>query len=169
VNITIPENIQPIYTIEKNTIEIKITNTGKNRDTFYISVWPSTWVTLNKYFVTLNPNEDAIFSLTVEPPINAQTGNMMFSISARSADTGEGTSKNIILDIRRRTGIYISELKLNQEVIKSGESLVIQPVITNLDTISSRQILITTKILKDNLLIQKFEEEVLIEPADLFS
>lgn len=164
IDIILPEKIPTIYTTEKNLIKIAIVNIGEKKDTFYISVWPSAWVTLDRYFATLNPGQSETFSLTIEPPIDAPTGNTVFYISARSVDTGEGITKDIVLTLRRKTGIYISELKLNQQIVKPGENLVIQPIITNLETTKSKQVFITTKILKDDLLVQKLEGELLVEP-----
>lgn len=165
VEIKVPDTIQTIYTLEKTTIEIFIKNTGTNKDTFYLGVWPSSWVSLEKYFVTLNGEQSETIKLTIEPPIDSNIGNVVFTISARSIDTDSSASKEMILNIRRRTGTYISDIKLNQELVKPGDTLSIQPVLVNLDKTQSKQVIVSTKILKDNLSIYNFNNEVLLEPG----
>ncbi|MFN6992142.1 MAG: hypothetical protein ACK4MM_05420 [Fervidobacterium sp.] len=164
VEIELPSTPQTIYTLEKTYIDITIKNTGVNKDTFYISVWPSNWVSLEKYFVTLNGGQSGTVKLTIEPPIDSDAGNVVFTVSARSIDTGASTSKDMILNIRRKTGAYISSIKLNQELVKPGDTLSIQPVLVNLDKTQSRHVIVLTKILKDGMSVYSFDSEVLLEP-----
>lgn len=164
VEITVPSTIQTIYTLEKTTIDVTIKNTGANKDTFYISVWPSSWISLEKYFVILNGGQSETVKLTIEPPIDSDVGNVVFTVSVRSIDTGLSASKEMVLNIRRRTGTYISDIKLNQELVKPGDTLSIQPMLVNLDKTQSKHVIVSTKILKDKTSVYSFENEVLLEP-----
>ncbi|MBU5689803.1 MAG: hypothetical protein QXM68_00205 [Candidatus Aenigmatarchaeota archaeon] len=154
-----------IYTLEKTEIKFKITNDGSKKDTYYIGVWPTNWVMLEKYFVILNPGESEIVSFVVEPPIDSNIGNVIFTVTARSTDTKDYGSNDVVLNIRRRTGTYISQLKLNQEILKPGDTLVIQPLVVNLDKTQSKRVIISAKIFKEDKLIKSIEEEALIQPA----
>jgi hypothetical protein len=156
---------ETVYTLEKSTVKFNIINDGPQKDTFYIAVWPSSWISLEKYFVTLSPNEEQTVYFTVEPPIDANIGNVVFSVSARSTDTGETATKEIILNMRRRTGTFISDLKLNQDIVSPKDTLVIQPVLVNLDKTLSKQVIVRTKIMKADHTIKAFEDEVLLQPS----
>lgn len=161
-------NVETIYTSERSTIEVTVKNTGLSKDTFIISpgVWPSKLqVTVGLGRVTLNPGESEVIKLTFEPTEDAETGTVLSKFSVTSLNTGLSEYKDIIINVRRRTGTYISEIKLNQEIVKPGETLSIQPVLVNLDKTQSKHLMIKTKITKDKVLIQSFEEEVLLEPA----
>ncbi len=156
---------ETVYTLEKSVVKFKITNDGQQKDTFYIGVWPSSWISLEKYFVVLNPGQSEMVQFTIEPPIDANIGNVVFSVAAKSTDTGQSGSQDVILNVRRRTGTYISDLKLNQDVVQPKETLVIQPFLVNLDKTQSKQVIVKTKILKDDKLVKMFEEQVLLQPA----
>lgn len=152
-----------VYTMEKSSVKFKIINDGFQKDTFYLSVWPSNWVSLERYFVTLYPGEEELLQFTVEPPMNA-AGNIIFTVSARSTDTGQAGSGEIILNIKRRTGTYISDIRLNQDKLVPKETLVIQPILVNLDKTQSKQLVVKTRIAKDDRLIKMFEDELLLPP-----
>jgi len=156
---------ETIYTLEKSYVRFRLTNDGSKKDTFYIGVWPSSWISLEKYFVVLNPGESETLQFSVEPPIDANIGNVVFSITAKSTDTGATTNEDIILSVRRRTGTYISDIKLNQDIVSPKETVLIQPVLVNLDKTQSKQVIVRTKIVKDGNQIKMFEEEALLQPS----
>ncbi|MEM5799141.1 MAG: hypothetical protein QXZ43_00530 [Candidatus Aenigmatarchaeota archaeon] len=154
-----------VYTMEKSFVKFRLINDGDKKDTFYISVWPSSWISLEKYFVVLEPGKSEVIQFSVEPPIDANIGNVVFSVSARSTDTGKTTTQDIILNVRRKTGTYISDIKLNQDILSPKDTLLIQPVLVNLDKTQSKQVIVRTKILKNGNQIAMFEEEVLLQPS----
>jgi len=163
VKIEFVEYPEAIYTMEKSVVKFKIINDGLQKDTFYLSVWPSSWVSLEKYFVTLSPGEEEVLEFTIEPPMNA-VGNTIFFVSARSTDTAQVTREEIILNLKRRTGTYISDIKLNQQVLVPGETLLIQPTLVNLDKTQSKQVVVRIRIMKDDRMIKMFEDELLLQP-----
>ncbi|MBU5688868.1 MAG: hypothetical protein KQA41_01420 [Candidatus Aenigmarchaeota archaeon] len=156
---------ETVYTLEKSFVKFRLTNDGDKKETFYISVWPSSWISLEKYFVVLDPGKSEVVQFSVEPPIDANIGNIVFSVSARSTDSGNVTTEDIILNVRRRTGTYISDIKLNQDILSPKETLLIQPVLVNLDKTQSKQLIIRTKIFKDGNQIKMFEEQALLQPS----
>ena len=160
--VQVPETL---YTLEKSEIRFTIKNDGNKKDTYYIGIWPTNWVILEKYFVILNPGDSETLKFFVEPPIDTNIGNVIFTVSARSTDTSDYGYKDVVLNIRRRTGTYISQIKLNQEILNPGDTMVIQPLVVNLDKTQSKTIVVVTKIFKDEKLINLLEEEVLIQPS----
>ncbi|MFH8080433.1 MAG: hypothetical protein QXO84_00960 [Candidatus Aenigmatarchaeota archaeon] len=155
---------ETVYTLEKTTVKFKIINDDGQRDTFYIGIWPSSWISLEKYFVSLDPNEEEIIKFVIEPPIDADVGNVVFSIKAKSTQTTKIASLDIILNIRRRTGTYFSDLTLNQDVFSPKETLIIKPMLVNLDKTQGKHVMVKTKILKDEEQIAVLDEELILQP-----
>ncbi|MCX8179572.1 MAG: hypothetical protein N3E38_02435 [Candidatus Aenigmarchaeota archaeon] len=165
VKIEILDYPETVYTLEKSTVRFKLINDGTQRDTFYIGVWPSSWISLEKYFVTLNAGEEETLRFVVEPPIFAETGNIVFTITAKSTLTDEVVSEDIILNVRRRVGTYISDVVLNQEIVLPKETLFIKSVLVNLDKTRSKHVILRTSIIKDEKQVKVFEDEVLLEAS----
>ncbi len=164
VEIMGPDSIRTIYMGQKNNIEITVKNIGDASDTFYVSLWPNQWSSVDRYSVTIGPSETGIFVVTLEPPRNSQKGVFLYTFSVASVSTSKSTSKDLLFNFKRDMEIYLSELKINSQILNVGETLLIQPVITNLNEVKPKDILITTKIFRDNLLIQKFEDQIRIDP-----
>lgn len=164
VNLFSPDSAILIYAGEQNTIDIPIKNTGEKEDTIFISVWPTDWVNLKRYWVKLQPNETKTVSLIVEPPENSKEGVTFFTITSNSLDSGDSVSSPLYLNVKRKTDIFLSEIKLNKQLLVPGESLAIQPVITNLDKYNTLEVLVTTDIYRDGQLVQKMEDQILLEP-----
>lgn len=167
IQIIAPEIPIIIYAGRTNELQIPIKNEGKTRDIFYFSVWPSQWISLEKSWVSLDSEESGNISLIITPPIDVEEGTRIFTVTARSLSTKVSDSKDVYLNVKRKVDIFISEIKLNKQILRPDETLTIQPVITNIDKTQSYEIYLTTKILKDNLLIKKFDETISMEPSSI--
>lgn len=164
VEIIVPETSVTVYAGQSNELEIPVKNDGDSTDTFYFSIWPTEWVAIDKYWVALKAGETGEISFTLTPPVDAEEETITFTITVTSVSTKESYTEQVYLDVKRKTRVFISELKLNKQSLKPGDTLIIQPIITNLDKKETHEVYVTTKILKDGLIVQKFEDSVSIEP-----
>jgi len=163
IQIITPGSSILIYAGQQNQIQIPIKNDAGYKDTFYISVWPTAWVNVEKYWVTLEPGQSSSVSLILTPPRDAEEGVRVFSITINSLDNQTSESDSLYVDVKRKTNVFISDIQLNKQIFKPDETLEIKSIIRNADLKNSHTILLTTKILKDNLLIQKFEKTETIQ------
>jgi len=167
IEIVAPEKTVILYTGKSSSLEILVKNNQRQKDTFYFSVWPTYWVSLDKYWMALRPDEVGNISLVLEPPIDAEEGMVVYTLTVRSVDYNISSSKEINFKIVRSTSVFLSEVKINKQIFRPGETVTIQPVITNLHRKDSAEVFITTKILKDNSIIKKFEDSLFISPGSM--
>jgi len=167
VEIISPEKTIILYTGKSNSLEILVRNKGEKRDTFYFSVWPTYWINLEKYWMTLRPDEVGNTSIVIEPPIDAEEGMVVYTITARSIDYNVSSSREINFKILRTTSVFLSEVKINKQIFRPGETVTIKPVITNINRKESAEVFVTTKILRDNSIVKKFEDGFSISPASV--
>ena len=167
LEIIVPEKEITVYTGQVNELEILIKNNRSVKDTVYFSVWPTQWISLKNYWTSVGGGEVASLYLMIEPPIDAEEGTNIFSITVRSVDYNVSASKQIYFFVKRSSPVYITEIKLNRQSFKPGETLTIQPVLTNVDKKERMDVFVTTKILKDDSLVQKFENSASIGPSSI--
>ena len=103
LEIIVPETSIAIYADESNELDIPIKNDGNITDTFYFSIWPTEWVSIDKYWVNLNVGETGQISFIVKPPIDVNEGTVKFTITVTSSTTKETFSEDIYLDIKQKT------------------------------------------------------------------
>lgn len=84
-------------------IKIPIKNEGTITDTIYLSVWPSQWVTVDKYWLTINPDETQLVSLFITPPETAEEGIHVFIITANSLNTNKTETKSLYLNVQKNS------------------------------------------------------------------
>ncbi len=167
IEIVAPEEPITVYTGQINEIQILIKNDRSVKDTLYFSTSTTTqWISLKNSWESVGAGEVVSLSLIIEPPIDTEEGTSMFSITVKSVDSNITASKQIYFFVKRSSPVFITELKINKQVgFKPGETLNIQPVITNVDKKERMNVFVTTKILKDDYLVQKFENSVSIAPS----
>jgi hypothetical protein len=166
IEIIAPEQPVTVYTGQINELQILVKNNRAVKDTFYFSTSTTTqWISLKNSWVSLISGDVASISLLIEPPIDTEEGTGTFSITVRSVDYNISASKQIYFFVKRSSPIYITEIKINKQSFKPGETLSIQPVLTNVDKKERMDVFVTTKILKDDLLVQKFENSVSVAPS----
>ncbi len=164
VDLISPTEILTVYIGQKNTADISLKNTGNFVDSFFLSAYPSQWISFDRYGFTLAPGENTTIALTIEPPRAAEKGLFEIVITARSVSTGESDSTTILLDLRREFDLFISKSSVNTQLLNLGDNLIVDTVVTNLNKQTPRNVIITTSILKDNLLIEKFDDEITVDP-----
>jgi len=164
IEIVVPEKSVTVYAGKMNELEILVKNNGDTKDTLYFSIWPTYWVSLEKYWTSLGGGETTSILMTIEPPRDAEEKTNTFTITAISVDFDISVSKDIYLDIRRTTDVYLSEIKINKQSFKIDETVFIEPVLTSLEKRESTDVFMTTKIMKDDLIIKKFEDVPSIGP-----
>ncbi|MDI6826037.1 MAG: hypothetical protein QMD36_02460 [Candidatus Aenigmarchaeota archaeon] len=165
IEIIAPDKPVTVYTAKVNELEILVKNNRNVKDIIYFSAWPTQWISLKKYWSVFGAGEIVSLPLDIYPPFDAEEGTSLFTITAKSIDYNVSSSKEIYLLVKRSSPIYLSEVKINKQSFKPYETLVIQPVLTNIDKKERIGVFVTTKILKDNLLIQKFDDSISIDPA----
>lgn len=162
IEIIAPEKPTTVYAGETNILEILVKNNRDIKDTFYFSVWPTYWIEIKKYWVILDPNEIATVTINIEPPRDAKEGTHELIFTAKSGNIS--ISNNIYFSIKRPTHIFVTEIKINKQTLKPDDTLLIQPILTNIDKKQIMDVFVTTKILKDDLLVKKFDDTVTIRP-----
>ncbi len=167
IEIVSPEKTTILYTDKSKSLEILVKNNGDKIDTFYFSVWPTYWVSLERYWMTLRPDEVGNVSLFLRPPIDAEEGMVVYTFTVRSVDHNISLSKEMNFKILRTTSVFLSEVKINKQIFRPGEIVTIQPVITNINRKESAEVFVTTKILRDNSIVKKFEDSFSISPASI--
>ncbi len=164
IELTVPTSLTTVYIGQHNEVDITIKNTQSIYDTFLISTWPTQWISLEQYGIGLAAGETKTVTLSIDPPRTTDKGIYEIGVTAKSTSTSASESKSFLADFRREFDLYISDVKVNSQIFEIGDNLVTNVVVTNLNTLSERNVIVTTSILKDNLLVQKFDDEVTIEP-----
>jgi len=162
IEILAPEKPTTVYAGETNTLEVLVKSNRDVEDTFYFSIWPTYWIDIKKYWTTLDPEEMATVIINVKPPRDAEEGTHELTFTAKSGDIS--ISENIYITIERPTHIFVTEIKINKQTLKPDDTLLIQPVISNIDKKETMEVFVTTKISKDDLLFERFYDTLIIRP-----
>lgn len=164
--ITVPQKSTTIYAGQTNTLDILIKNNRAVKDTFYFSLWggPSIWTTTNKPWVNLDAGEATDIILNIEPPRDAEVGTQLLTFSVLSLNSNITESKEIYLDVVRGSDIFIYDIELEKQTFRPGDTVMIRPTLSNLNKNDALEVLVSTQILKNNLIVQNFDESIKIEP-----
>lgn len=164
--ISSPEKSTNVYAGQVNTLNILVKNNRDVKDTFYFSLWggPSTWTTLNVPWIDLNRDETTSIAMKIEPPRDTEIGTHLLSFSVLSLNSDITESKDIYLNVLRGSDIFIDDIELEKQTFKPGDTIVIKPTLTNLNKKTSMEVFLVTQILKDDLIVQKFDDSITMEP-----
>jgi len=162
IQIVTPEKTPVVYAGRTNEIHVLIRNNMEEKASFYFSVWPPQWINLKKYWSIINAGETINLTLFIQPPRDAEEGTYKYSLSVKVLEKNVSTTSDIYINVKRTTHVIISEIKLNKQILRPNETLEITPVLTNLD-VNSHSVLLSIKILKDDLQVKKFEDNVSID------
>lgn len=161
IKIIVPERPITVYAGQTNEIKLLIENDEDSKDIFYFSFWPTDWISLKEYWLSFNPHEIRTLTLSVTPPRDAEEGMHILTLTTKSLNFNLSSSQKVYLNVQRLTSIYLSEIRVNKQVLSLGETLTIQPVITNIGK-ENEEVLLTTNILKDGSVIQSFDDTFLV-------
>ena len=124
-----------VYAGEITSINVTLINNQDFEDRVYISVWPPIFfLELEKYSVKIPPHGRKSIILRVLPPITTkiETKEVKFNVfSERNPNIV--VSKSFFLDIKKRSGVFLSSIYLDREVLAPGDVLHINVVVTNLN------------------------------------
>jgi len=164
--ITSPEKSVTVYAGKTNTLDVLVKNNRGVTDTFYFSLWggPSVWTTLDVPWVSLDADKTTDVTLKIEPPRDAEIGTHVLTFSVLSLNSDVSESKDIYLDVLRGSDIFITDIELEKQTFKPGDTIIMKPILSNLNKNDALEALVSTRILKDDLVVQKFDESIKIEP-----
>lgn len=164
-----PDKPVTVYTNKINELDILIKNNRNVNDVVYFSIWPTQWISLDKYWSRLGGGETISLSLNINPPFDAEEGTSIFSITVKSVDYNVTASKQLYVLVKRSSPIFLTDIKLNKQSFKPSETLIIQPVLTNIDKNEKVDVFVTTKILQNDLLIQEFDDSVSVDSLKILT
>ena len=164
IEVLTPQPSTTIYAGRVNQIQFLVKNNQAIEDVFYFSIWPSYWAGLDKYWTPIQPGEVKNISMIFSPPRDEEEGAHVFTVSVQSINSNISVSKTFSLNVERITDVFISEIKLNKQILSPGETLVIQPIFTSLEKTTPTQVFVYTEILRDGMSIQTFEDTLTVKP-----
>jgi len=159
-----PEKTVTVYAGQNNYLGVLVQNNLGTTDTFYITSWPSYWISFPKYWTTLSPGEVKNVTIIFDPPKDAEEGITIYTLTITWINSNTSESKKIFFDIVRPTNVYLSDVQLNKQTFSPRENVNIKSIITSIDKKNTNDVYINTKILKDEKIIQTYEETVSISP-----
>jgi hypothetical protein len=160
-----------MYSGESTTVDVAIQNNQNFFDKFYVTVFPQYWggitATLQQYVVNTNSNSNSTVKLVFDVSECAEEVATTFSVTVKSA-TNEAVqdSKDIKINTVRRFPVCIADVKLDKYVISPGETLTIMTTLKNPIGLYSMPVVLETKIMKENKIVQKFEDRIETVPAN---
>jgi len=155
-----------INTSETKTVDIIITNNQAVEDTFLLSVWPgTTWggVTpdLGKSRVKIPAGSTSTVKLYLSVSSKADEIITNFRVTARSATSEDVSTKaDVTVRIKRKSLVYISDVKLDKYVLDPEDCITTTASITNMGDFSG-DYKIQTTIKRGTSIIQRFDDEII--------
>lgn len=170
VEVVPSQDVLTLTTGESTYVEIRIKNNQPFADTFSFSVFPSTSsgvsVTPEKNVITVEGGSEQIVKVYFSAQIDAPEGLLKFSILAKSlTDTASGGS-DVAVFTKRKIPIYISNISVNKYTFEPEEKLVLETFLRNIYPKTSYTYELQVFIRYEGNVVQKFEESVLIRPAE---
>jgi hypothetical protein len=159
-----------LYSGGSDTVEITVKNNQNFVDRISITVFPQYWsgitATLEQYAINVNPNSESKIKLFFDVSVCAEETTTSFSVIAKSTMNETVTDSEVInLNTIRNFTVCIYDYKLNNYVISPEETLKITTILKNPTGIYSMPVILETRILRGNQIIQKFEERIETVPA----
>ncbi|MEM5793052.1 MAG: hypothetical protein QXY45_01670 [Candidatus Aenigmatarchaeota archaeon] len=168
VIVSSPDSIVTVYAGKTNEMKILVKNDGYEKDVVYISVWPSQWVNLDRYWVTLESKQSEFLTIFLTPPEDIEEGVYLLTINSQSLTSNKNKTETIFLSVRRLSDVFISDLKINKGSINPGETLEIEAIITNLNRINRNEVYLELRILDEGgKLVKRFEKKIEVDPRSV--
>jgi hypothetical protein len=158
-----PSDIR-INTTETKFVELTITNNRDIKDSFSISVWPSTtWsgITPNlekDKLINMEPGANATTRLYFSVDSSADEIITTFLVTARSITEADLTISGAVnVRVIRKTAIYVSDLKLDKYVLGQADCITITTTITNFGS-ESGPYRLQTDVKSGSTLLERFDD-----------
>lgn len=154
-----------IFGGESKSVGLTVENNQTKTDIFSVSVWPSYWAgvitSIVPDSVKASSSSTGTSKLTFTVDISADEMDSLFKVSATSTtDKTVTDSQNILLRVKRKTPVYVSDLKLDKYTLDPGNSIKIDISIINLvDTPSGRYIM-QTVVKSGKKIVERFDDTV---------
>jgi len=168
----VPSSTNVILTTgEVETVTLNIKNNQPFDDTFTVSVFPSylagVSASLEKTMVSIGSNSEKNIELYFSAPLDTEQFMSAFTVTVKSlANTSIEETTKILLQTKRKSPVYISDIKLNKYALNPEEKLIIDVKVTNVDKKASEEnYMLKTEIKKGNLTLQRFDDLVESIPA----
>lgn len=156
IEIRVEDTTFTAYIKELKEINITIVNNQDFEDGISLSIWPTKYVDLEKYYVKLKPNSLASVKISIFPLVTAAIETKEYTITASSTTNPEIRAlQKILIKIDRRSGVYISALSLEKESISPGEKIQLHCTLTNLDAIPHENLILESVLEKNDVVIQR--------------
>jgi len=163
IKINVESAIFTAYIGEELDVDVSIINDQNFTDSFSLSIWPPIYTDLEEYYITIPPLSSKNVRLSIIPPITATVETKQYIISAVSnTDPNVSVSKNLYVDVRMRSGLYISSLSLDKEIINPTEEIKVSTTITNLDSFPHENILVETVLSKEDRVFDRSVDKIRI-------
>jgi len=162
ISLSIKPKLLTVYAGETGSVEVNVKNNQAFKDIFSISLFPLQYYpSLEKYSLTLNPQENMSFKIHFQIPECAEEASNFFTLTVVSLTNTEiKTSESFRIDVVRKYGVCIYDFKLDKNNLVPGEKLSIQVLVKNPSPSFSQPFTIQTNIWFDKELVKKFEEYV---------
>lgn len=170
VGLTLASNEMTIFGGESKSVDLTIENNQTKTDTFSISVWPSYWAgvitSIVPDSVKVGEQSTRTSKLTFTVDISADEIDSLFKVSVTSSSDKTVTdSQNILLRIKRKTPVYISDLKLDKYALNPGNMIKMDISLLNLVDTASGRYGLQTVIKSGNKIIERFDDTVVNIPG----
>lgn len=157
------------YTGETVSTEIIVQNSQSISDEFSVDVWPAYWngisVVSDKPRIKISANSNETVKLYFSIPRDADEMIIPYNITVKSVINKTISTLQIInLKVKRTVPIYISEVKAVENccLIKPGESVKIEILVSNSGNYVYMDASLNTKIKKDDIIFKEFDDRLAI-------
>jgi len=163
-------DVLTLTTGESVYAEIIIKNNQPFTDTFSFSVFPSASsgvsVTPERNVITIEGKSNQTVKVYFSAQIDAPESLLKFSVLAKSMTTEASGSGEVMLFVKRKIPIYISNMTINKYIFQPEEKLILETWLTNLYPKTSYTYELQVLIKYGSVLVREFDEHVLIKGGE---
>ncbi len=166
VEVTLSSEQITVNTSDTATVEITVQNNREVEDTFSITVWPSIkWggitPNLEKYIVKVPAESSFTSDLYLTASSDAEEVISNFLVTAKSLTNATIIdSTNVKVQVRRRTAVYISDIKLDKYAVNPGDLIGITLTITNSGDGKSIPLKVQTNVKSELEILERFDQDI---------
>lgn len=165
VGLTTSNKEMTIYTGEVGTVYLTVSNNQDFRDRISVSVFPQyiegITTSLEGYSIDLNAYSNKTLYLVFNVPDCAEEAKISFTVTVVSSTNNDMMdSKAVIINTERKNPVCISDVKLDTYVMSPGSLVRIGAYVTNPSVESSLPVYVQISVVKDNEILQRFDEKI---------
>jgi hypothetical protein len=166
VDVTLSPSHVIVNTSETATVEITVQNNKEVDDTFSLTVWPSIkWSgitpNLEKYLVKVSAMSSFTSDLYLTADSGAEETVSNFLVTAKSlTNSSIIDSESVKVEVKRKTAVYISDIKLDKYTADPSDPIAITITITNSGDGSSLPLKVQTNVKSDMEILERFDDDI---------